>query len=354
MTKIAKLTADLRKRVQSGEWKTTLPNRSHLSTEYDVATGTVSLVLRNLEKEGLVQILPRKGVVVAPLSVRPDPKTLTIGLRGNYVQMGVPANLGYAGHLVNQLLEAARIKGYPLLILQTRPDEPPLTKERCRELGLSGLIYLGAESLQEAVNLRLEGFPVISANRPAGRSPLNYIDCDHAATLRDIIRRFVEAGHRRIAMVQSATIVPDALAFLKACFVETLIHHRLYYDFDAYSVYLSRPTENRDENLRQIDQLFAHNEPPTALFAWNQYSVDLVTHLLAQRGLTVPEDISLATVPIESPLSSTLSGYTYSHKTFGEELLNELNATIENPFHYVQRDLPFEFVDCGSIAPPSR
>ncbi|HWL53435.1 MAG TPA: GntR family transcriptional regulator [Chthoniobacteraceae bacterium] len=363
-TKVSQLTEDLRRRVRSGEWNTarTLPSRLLLSHEYGVAAGTVSQVLQNLEQEGLVHIIPRKGVIVAknaasskPQTETATPATPTIGLCGSYVRFGVPENKGYSGHLINQLLAAAQTKGFPVLILQKRPEDEALTTERCRALGVAGLVFLGRDTGDEAVHLRREGFPVICANRPSTRSPLNYIDCDHVGTVNDIVRRFVEAGHRRISIVSPATAVPGIFTALKPHFLDALLGHQLHYNIDPYWISLPYPTpENREQSYRKVDAMFSLPEPPTAIFCWNDSSVALVTEVLAHRNLKMPGDVSLVHSPIETPENSTLSGYFYSHELFGRMLLDELCETIRNPFHYAQKDLPFNFLDRGSIvAPPA-
>lgn len=361
MTKIEKITEDLRNRVRSGEWNSiqTLPSRAILSTEYGVATGTVSLVLRNLEEEGLVRILPRKGVIVTESPSTPPrqpPHALpTIGLRGTYLRLGVPQNRGYIGQLVNQLLEAAQAEDYPLLILQKRQEDERLTREKCEALGLAGMIYLGGDAYEEAVRLRLEGFPVISANRPALPTPLNYVDCDHVSTLRDIVRRFAEAGHQRIAIVLASTTMPGAFDQLRPHFINALHSHRLHYDASPYWVSLANLDDGGETNsAQQLGTLLSLPEPPTAIFCWNYYTLKLVTEALTKRNLCIPDDVSLAYSPVEAPEEATMSGYTYSHQTFGRMLLSELVETIKNPFHYTQKELPFIFIDRGSIAAPPR
>lgn len=356
MTKIAKLTETLRERIHSGEWEAaqTLPPRMLLSEEYGVAPGTISQVFRNLEQEGLVRVLPRKGVILtdAQPSAAAAQTAVTIGLRGSYLRMGVPGKEGYTGFLINQLLEAAHSRAIPVLILQEHEGEEPLTKARCEAMGVRGLIYLGGDSAREATRLCTEGFPVISAHRPLERSPLNYVDCDHAALVRDVVSRYVGAGHRRIAVVMPQTHIRGLLDTVKPHFIDALLGHNIQYNVNPYWVSFADGKSDEDWQ-RKLDALFDLEEPPTAIFCWSCHALDAVLERTAARGMQAPGDISLSYTPLNESAYPQISGYSYRNQNFGERLLGGLMDTIRNPFHFVQDELPFEFIDKGSIAPPA-
>lgn len=55
--------ADLRQRISAGEWASgdALPTVGALAEHYGVARATVARVLRVLESEGLIRIVPRWG-----------------------------------------------------------------------------------------------------------------------------------------------------------------------------------------------------------------------------------------------------------------------------------------------------
>jgi DNA-binding GntR family transcriptional regulator len=59
----ARVTADLRRRLKSGEWHTdeALPAVADLASYYAASRTTVSRSLKTLESEGLVRIIPRWG-----------------------------------------------------------------------------------------------------------------------------------------------------------------------------------------------------------------------------------------------------------------------------------------------------
>ena len=49
------ITADLRRRIQAGEWTGRLPGEKTLAQEYGVAIGTVRKALAQLRAEGLIE-----------------------------------------------------------------------------------------------------------------------------------------------------------------------------------------------------------------------------------------------------------------------------------------------------------
>jgi DNA-binding GntR family transcriptional regulator len=62
-----RVEADIRRRLESGEWATgdQLPRVAELAAEYRTSGSTVSKVLRRLAAEGLVTVIPSWGVFKA-------------------------------------------------------------------------------------------------------------------------------------------------------------------------------------------------------------------------------------------------------------------------------------------------
>jgi GntR family transcriptional regulator len=58
-----RVEADLRRRLEAGEWATgeALPSVAELASHYGVARGTVAKALRRIADDGLVRIVPAWG-----------------------------------------------------------------------------------------------------------------------------------------------------------------------------------------------------------------------------------------------------------------------------------------------------
>jgi DNA-binding GntR family transcriptional regulator len=58
-----RVEADLRRRLAAAEWQPgeALPTVARLAAHYETSPGVISRVLRRLEADGLVQVVPRWG-----------------------------------------------------------------------------------------------------------------------------------------------------------------------------------------------------------------------------------------------------------------------------------------------------
>jgi DNA-binding LacI/PurR family transcriptional regulator len=362
MMKIARLTKDLGARIRRGDWsqESSIPSRSVLSEEYGVSPASVSIAIRNLAREGIVRVMPRKGVFVVEGEMDVTRKnTDTIGLRGGYLppqqellQMDVPTLFGK--DIFNGIWEAAHAEHCPILLLPGDPEDKRLTKKACESAGIRGLIFLGGGSYDEALELRRVGFPVILANQPVGGSPLNYVDYDARGALAKIVAQFVGLGHRRIGVLcPGFTSVPGYYAKLKLDFVQIMEDIGIFLNPHSYWRSVSRSPKGFSEEAIQavVDEWSQLPEPPTAIFCWTPDISAILQTILQLRGLNVPRDISLACSGYLSESEVKVSGFIMPHRECGKTLLSELHATILNPFNCAQKLLPCTFTDKGTIIP---
>ncbi|HWL52871.1 MAG TPA: substrate-binding domain-containing protein [Chthoniobacteraceae bacterium] len=358
MSKIELITQQIRERIHAGEWDeaNVLPSQAILSGEYGVAPGTVSLVIRNLRDEGLVRVLPRKGVILAKgrTSRENRPASATIGLRGDYIRNGIPTGRGYVGGLINAILEKAEDAGCPVLVLPKKADNKPFTREDCEQHGIGGMLFVGGGGYTEALALRREGFPVLSVNRPPEPTPVNYIDRDHPGELRDIVRRFAQLGHRRIAVLYADTSMHGFFNGLRPVFLDALQDEGLSYDVAPYWKEIPRKAEGEIFSGARtvLDEMLALPEPPTAIFCWLVGIAETTLDYLEERGIDCPREISLATSVLEIAESLNVSGYNRNLDAYAQMLVTEMLLAVEDPFHFVQKMLPVTFEDRGSLTAP--
>ncbi len=353
MTKAARVIEKLGRRVRDGEWSDSLPPVTVLSEQFGVSPGTISLAVRSLEREGLVNIRPRQGVFVTRQAApRPSTKP-TIGLRGSYILKASGGRSIHAHSVLTSILEAASHLQGPVLMLPGTDDAPLLTPDACEQQGVKGMIFLGGEN-KEAMALRLAGFPVIVANKPVGLTAMNFIDYDHASALREVVGRFAEAGHRRIAVLFPDATTPGRFQALKPHFIEALCEADIYYNPKAYWRFVqtvhSTPSEAESVEAA-IHALLDLPEPPTAIFCERSSVAEEALHCLKSRGVFVPKDISIACSPYNNEEEATFSGFVSPHATLAHELLTGLYATIGSPFHIAQKEIPLRFVERGTLVP---
>ncbi len=360
MSKLETLVAALKTRIESGEWKgdEQVPSRLVLAKECGVSPTTASNAIRRLEKEGLVYVVSGKGAFVLSQQERRQGRGYTIGVRSSYGKSGfhrdamgnytTPTPVGLP--LFREIWMAANeYQSHILLLADGRPMESP------RMGGPEGVIFIGGETLPEAIKLRSAGFPVVICYEPAEPTTLNYLNFDNAGALAAIVERFVKEGHRRIAVLNGFVTVAGATSRLKAKFLSTLSELGVISDFrEAYwRVYDHENGAPDPFHLarQEVEALFELPEPPTAIFAWTPRVAEYLLEAAERRGLSVPRDLSLACTYVERAPAGKISGFLLPYETLSKLLIQEMIQTIENPFHGVQHLVPLVFEEGATIGP---
>lgn len=357
--KIETVTRHLEERIAGGEWAVheSLPPQSQLAREYGVSLGTIAIGLRNLHKKGCIDLVPYKGATVTRSKEEGSKhrRFPLIALRGSYVKHAqVHRTLGTNVSVIGGVVEAADAEHCPLLLFPNSREGEIYDLSHYRNRDVEGVIFLGGGCYQEALALRKEGFPVLLANRPITATPLNYIDYNHSETLEKAVNLFHENGHRRIAVLSPPTTTPGNFNSLLPEFLTLLAAQRNFYDTTDYWLAFDRSQAENYEPY--IQKLFSLEEPPTAIFCINPGLTVLVMTIARQRGLRIPEDLSLIGSCFHSVTEIPVTGFVLPHEELGKYLLHEMYAIIENPFHCIQERLSPIFVDRHTVGPvkPSR
>ena len=75
----------------------------------------------------------------------------------------------------------------------------------------------------------------------------------------------------------------------------------------------------RKEIARNLDQLFASPDHPTAIWGQNDYTAKIIYDQLTARGIAIPEDISL--IGYDNDTGGLLASVNYSRSDLGKELV---------------------------------
>ena len=167
----------------------------------------------------------------------------------------------------------------------------------------------GAEAAErDAVNLFLE-LQVDGILAPSARCPRHYYDALHASVPvihvnRDdaayhvscdtvqgsimVMQHLLELGHERIGFVRGPAgpgREPKMYAYRQSLEQAGL-------DYDPELIFSFDGTVASTQAI--ADQLLALRDRPTAVFAWNDVSAIGLLHALRQRGIAVPEELSVA------------------------------------------------------------
>jgi DNA-binding LacI/PurR family transcriptional regulator len=193
--------------------------------------------------------------------------------------------------LVKGVQDAARRRGY-MLVLCTADGDPAgeeaylnMLRERLVDGALVDGLVLTGEHIASIVG---DGFPVVSLDRGIESPSVSLIQTDNRAGGMLATRHLIELGHRRIAHVTGVPglrITSDRLAGYKSALGRAGIEH------DGDLVATGDYTESGGRAA--TGELLARRDAPTAIFAANDLSAIGVLQALAERGLRVPDDVSV-------------------------------------------------------------
>lgn len=164
--------------------------------------------------------------------------------------------------------------------------------------------------------LRRVGAPAVVVGVPEGSTDLPSVTIDSEEAIRGLVRRFVEAGHRRIAHVQGA---PDMLhAFQRRRHWEQAVREfglepGPVEEQGGYTI------EGGARATQRLIDLHV-DERPTAIF----YGSDIMAvggySVLGKAGLVVPDDMAVAgfdDIPLASFVSPPLTTVRSRHRALG-------------------------------------
>ena len=153
------------------------------------------------------------------------------------------------------------------------------------ELKVDGLLVPMARSPQDYYDKLSADIPVVHVNRDEAK---HHVNCDRLGGSLMIMRHLVELGHRRIGFVRGPAgpwREPKMFAYR-----EVLEDEGIDYDPDLIFTF-----DGSLESSQAIaGEILALDDPPTAVFAWNDINAIGLIHGLRDRGVRVPEDVSIA------------------------------------------------------------
>ena len=167
-------------------------------------------------------------------------------------------------------------------------------------------------------------------------------------------RTLVERGHTRIAFINSPNDIPAAagrLAGFRAALAEAGLPWRPEFLVQA-------PSDSRG-GLVAAGRLLDLPDRPTAIFAFKDRTAMGVYHAAAQRGLSIPDDLSVIGFDnqhsVADGLFPGLTTMALPHHAMGawgvRTLVEWLESTEPGPVQHVA--LPCPLISRGSVASPS-
>jgi Transcriptional regulators len=385
---VGHLVTVLEARIRSGEYAPgrRLPSERALCEELSVSRPTIRQALRELERRDLIQRpLGHRPVVAgagagraaagsagprdgAPATRR---RSVALWVSGDPLDMGP---MSMTRRVYQTLLES----DYRLVVAcpQGNSQEEAIRSETealhrlAQDDDIAGLIlwHLGGVSNLPALRaFRDAGKPMVFVDRqPPTGFEADYVGVHNEYAAAEAVRYLISLGHRSILHVTNpdhASSVEERLEGYRRALTEAGIPYRpeRVVVMDDFQMAFEGGREERWRAL--VTELWSRPEPPTAVFAVNDYSARSLVTALLEAGLRVPEDISVVgfdDLERWSPGVPALTSAAQPFETIGAEaarlLLHRLRQG-ESPVAFRHVLLPAPLVvraSCSGPASPAR
>lgn len=197
--------------------------------------------------------------------------------------------------ILKGITQAADRYSYNVVLFNS--DELPEREHRflqtVREQNLKGLIMIplseqDEETLSYLVKLEESGVPVVLVDRHTGGNQFSGVFTDDISDAYRATEVLIRSGHKRIATIagqQRATSGRNRLwGFRQAMEDNSLPVPQEYIEFGEFKF---------DASYSAAERLLSLPEPPTAIFAANNFATLAVLRYAMERGLMVGHDFSL-------------------------------------------------------------
>lgn len=276
------------------------------------------------------------------------------GGRTNVIGVLVAEFEPFALSLLQGISAELRGASYDLLAYAGRLTPSEQTGWERRSLSrLGGTLIDGAIIVTPTVESPNGAVPVVAIDRHTGRSPQRSISGDNRHGALQATRHLIELGHRRIAHIRGRIDLESAL--LREEGYRAALDEAGLAPEDALIVDGGYRPETTTAAITALLDL-AH--PPTAVFAANDLSALRALEVAHERGLRVPDDLSIVGFDDIPAATTSQPGLTTVHQPLLEmgrlaarRLIDELEGRAQ-PAPEAQDQLPTTLVVRGSTAPP--
>ncbi|NLX08006.1 MAG: substrate-binding domain-containing protein [Phycisphaerae bacterium] len=345
-----------------------LPSQAELVARYQVSVNTVRQSLATLEKRGIIRKEHGRGSFVSLQSGRREERRELGHLGLIFERADQPEDQAAETEIVSAFVDVCRRRGIRFTCVETTVDAHAGGGELIRTFdgvnldAICVFLHSGEGAGDRLAPLARE-FAAPVAMFPSFERhpfPIDRVDIDLEAGLRQLMQYLLQLGHRRIAYVSSH--VAECLAGDPQRI--TGGRWQAYRDALAESGVAVDPSRlveipygrEPDEAIgRRVIELVRRDDPVTAIFAGNDWMARHVMEWLWRAGIHVPRDVSLAGLDDVSfarhlvpPLTTVACPYTRAARAVIELMRKRLGDVNRPPEHVT---IPSELVIRESVRP---
>lgn len=251
----------------------------------------------------------------------------------------------YFSSIIESFKVTAEARGYDITFVNCNmPNRRQSYYEHCRYRGLEGIVIACINFYTpEAQELILSSLPVVTIDYVFdGRIS---VVSDNVKGMRELMQYICGLGHRRIAYIHGmdSSTTRGRLSSYHKVLGE--------YGVEIPDVYV-RQAAYRDTvaTERITNELLDLPEPPTCILCPDDFSVLGCFNAIRERGLRIPDDISVAGydgITIARALEPKLTTIRQNTEMIGRRAAEELISLIESP----KTSVPEKIVVPGSLIP---
>ena len=267
-----------------------------ISAQTGYSVGTVSRVLNNQPN---VSEKARKAILEAAratgFQLNTNAKQLKQQHSNSILVLVKGTSNQLFGALVEQLQLRMRDTSYPLTVdyLDENRNEVRRALQLCLEKKPRGILFLGGNRQNFLADFDKIGVPCVLVTADAAGMPfdnLSSVSSDDRAAARMAMDALIEQGHRRFAIVGGDRKVSDTTKLRYEGCLEAFASHNIPFDpeLDYENVRFSY-----EGGYQAACNLLDRGRSFTALFAMSDVMAIGVIRALHDRGIKVPEDVSV-------------------------------------------------------------